>query len=773
MERQIILFSAFSGYGKTTVVKELLRKQMYEIRDVRSGEDILRSISSEIETVVIEQTHLIQEQEIQQGIRNLVDTYLDKHFIFLTRSELPRWLIDYQLQGRLMAYHDNLMRLSMMEMKQLFDARGVKTSEKEIQEFYKMTGGYPLTIGTFCCMYEEAESEVPALMMQAVHRVCRYIEEEVFSQCQESVQNLLLSTAQLEEYDIELARIVSECVDVERDIKYLLEESTILGIKSNGSYGYDPLFRAFLVWKMKRTYTKKQQNELQHRVGSYYEEYGKSSQAIQCYTQAGAYEKVRNMLEDNGRKNPSAAQYMEMESAYRGLNRRDILQSPSLMSGMSMLESLRTNFDESEQWYRELKSYGERLVPEDAQFYEVKNAVLFLDIALPHRSNSSVKKILEQVLKLSGSRQLELPEFSITMGGISMMNGGKDFSEWCKIDEVIYRTMTPVVRGVLGREGVGITECGICESKFEKGEAYQKYLVKMMAVYPDIKSKGCLDTEVAFHGILAHISMGQGKIGQARDTLDRILERIPQGERSRYVPNIRAMLCKVALLTGGVESVDAWYLQHAPEDTLDIWLLLRYQYQIKAEVMIQRGRYLEAILILTRVLSYTNECAWHIDEIKCHTLLAISYYRMEDKTWKSHLKQAIKLGESYHFIHTIAQYGVAVFPLLREYPIEKSHRNQEYCEELLEATKNQGILYQSYLQADVKKVAELSVKEMRVLELICQNKSNVEISEILEVKLSTVKTHVSHIFHKLGVNKRSEVKTEARKQNLVDEYLLK
>ena len=56
-----------------------------------------------------------------------------------------------------------------------------------------------------------------------------------------------------------------------------------------------------------------------------------------------------------------------------------------------------------------------------------------------------------------------------------------------------------------------------------------------------------------------------------------------------------------------------------------------------------------------------------------------------------------------------------------------------------------------------------------MLRLICADKSNAESGEILNIRLSTIKSHVSSVRSKLGVNRRSEVKTAARKLRLISE----
>ena len=56
-----------------------------------------------------------------------------------------------------------------------------------------------------------------------------------------------------------------------------------------------------------------------------------------------------------------------------------------------------------------------------------------------------------------------------------------------------------------------------------------------------------------------------------------------------------------------------------------------------------------------------------------------------------------------------------------------------------------------------------------MLRLICADKSNAESGEILNIRLSTIKSHVSSVRSKLGVNRRSETRTAAKKLWLISE----
>ena len=73
-----------------------------------------------------------------------------------------------------------------------------------------------------------------------------------------------------------------------------------------------------------------------------------------------------------------------------------------------------------------------------------------------------------------------------------------------------------------------------------------------------------------------------------------------------------------------------------------------------------------------------------------------------------------------------------------------------------------AVFYPNFLQQASGIAQKLTDAEMQVLRLLCADKSNAEIGEILDHKLATVKSHISHILSKMGVSRRSEAKTAAR-----------
>ncbi len=62
---------------------------------------------------------------------------------------------------------------------------------------------------------------------------------------------------------------------------------------------------------------------------------------------------------------------------------------------------------------------------------------------------------------------------------------------------------------------------------------------------------------------------------------------------------------------------------------------------------------------------------------------------------------------------------------------------------------------------------ELSARELEILCLMAKGAANKEISAQLSIAQSTVKTHITNIFQKLGVNDRTEAVTQAIKKGII------
>ena len=131
-------------------------------------------------------------------------------------------------------------------------------------------------------------------------------------------------------------------------------------------------------------------------------------------------------------------------------------------------------------------------------------------------------------------------------------------------------------------------------------------------------------------------------------------------------------------------------------------------------------------------------------------ILIVTSYIDDEKVFP-----AIQAGASGYLLKTSSAQEIAeavrktiVGERVIEEEVSEKIQNQDYA--------NQYFLYE-----------ELTNREREVLDLIAQGKSNQEIAEILFITLKTVKTHVSNILAKLGVEDRTQAAIYAFRHGLV------
>ena len=299
---------------------------------------------------------------------------------------------------------------------------------------------------------------------------------------------------------------------------------------------------------------------------------------------------------------------------------------------------------------------------------QARGRLAWLDISLPQRGAEGLTTIIPAVFQLLTNKEVTLPAFSITSALPSLMNGGKDFSQWSPKDDLLYKTIRVPVEVILGKDGVGLADYAVAESKVEKGEDISGRMLKIISSLREIRQRGTPDMEFTVGGLLARSQIASDQSEDAYHTITTLREQFEERGLTRFLPNMDALLCRMDLLTGNWDKAEEWYRRKAPKDLMNLNVMKRYQYFTQAMAELTEGRYDAALLTLAP-------------------------------------------GE------------------------------------------------------------ELTPTELQILHLLCADKSNAEIAQIMDVKLPTVKTHVSHILDKLDVKRRAEAKTAAKKLHLVQDDL--
>ena len=765
---RVLFFSAPCGFGKTAVAEALLSSREVLRLPADSAGFKLPSAEADWQILLLDDLQDMQEEQDWTALCELIRVCPERRFVLLSRGTPPGSLMAFQYTGLMMVLEADDLLFDADDVRRLLRLYGVEAADSEIDGILKESVGYPLGVAITARCMSPGKPWTPELVARVFREVFLYFETAIYRRFDLPVRRFLLELAPFESFDLEMARMVSGDPRAGERLDWLLRYPTMLRYDDCQRFHFWSGFRAFLLWEMEREYTEEKRKALFSRGGLYYELKEDYAHALECYTSGGDHSKVSELLVRNAELHPGMGHYAEMEKYYRSLPEAEILASPSLMQGMSMLCALAMDYEGSERWYGELQAFAERCGRQDAAGKQARSRLAWLDISLPQRGVNGLTETIPAVFRLLMNKEVALPSFSVTSALPSIMNGGKDFSEWSKKDDLLYKTLRIPVEAVLGRDGVGLADCAIAESKFEKGEDVAGRMLSLLPQLNEVRNRGAPDMEFAVSGLLARSQLASGQPADARRTIEVLRECFAERGLTRFLPNMDAMLCRIDMHTGNLDAADAWYREKAPREPTHLNVMRRYQYLTQAMVELEDGRPDAAQLTLAPLEPYIQNCARIIDGIHLNVLTAIALHRKKDEGWRERLTAALDAAAEYRFIRTVSVYGTAVLPLLEALDWDG---NKAWRKRLMAAVRTQAAFYPHFLEPRLAPGEELTSTELQILHLLCADKSNAEIAQIMDVKLPTVKTHVSHILEKLDVKRRAEAKTAAKKLHLVPEEL--
>ncbi len=765
---RVLFFSAPCGFGKTAVAEALLSSREVLRLSADSAGFKLPSAEADWQILLLDDLQNMQEEQDWNALCELICACPERRFVLLSRGTPPGSLMAFQYTGLMTVLEADDLLFDADDVRRLLRLYGVEAADSEIDGILKESVGYPLGVAITARCMSPGKPWTPELVARVFREVFLYFETAIYRRFDLPVRRFLLELAPFESFDLEMARMVSGDPRAGERLDWLLRYTTMLLYDDCQRFHFWSGFRTFLLWEMEREYTEEKRKALFSRGGLYYELKEDYAHALECYTSGGDHSKVSELLVRNAELHPGMGHYAEMEKYYRSLPEAEILASPSLMQGMSMLCALAMDYEGSERWYGELQAFAERCGRQDAAGKQARSRLAWLDISLPQRGVNGLTETIPAVFRLLMNKEVTLPSFSVTSALPSIMNGGKDFSEWSKKDDLLYKTLRLPVETVLGRDGVGLADCAIAESKFEKGEDVAGRMLSLLPQLNEVRNRGTPDMEFAVSGLLARSQLASGQPADARRTIEVLRECFAERGLTRFLPNTDAMLCRIDMHTGNLDAADAWYREKAPREPTHLNVMRRYQYLTQAMVELEDGRPDTVQLTLAPLEPYVQNCARIIDGIHLNVLTAIALYRKKDERWRERLTVALDAAAEYRFIRTVSVYGTAVLPLLEALDWDG---NKAWRKRLMAAVRTQAAFYPHFLEPRLAPGEELTPTELQILHLLCADKSNAEIAQIMDVKLPTVKTHVSHILDKLDVKRRAEAKTAAKKLRLVPEDL--
>jgi LuxR family maltose regulon positive regulatory protein len=275
--------------------------------------------------------------------------------------------------------------------------------------------------------------------------------------------------------------------------------------------------------------------------------------------------------------------------------------------------------------------------------------------------------------------------------------------------------------------------------------------------------------------LLARATLALGEADATREHLDRAWRLIQKHQLKQLMMPVAALRARMLLQLGDAETAAHWAatVEVPRDDPLNP--ALEYDYMTVARVWLAQGRTVDARQLL-RWLLHPAEVAGRLGRaIEILSLQAVAAWAAQGPAAAmAALERALALGEPEGFVRTFVDEGEPMQSLLARITGER----QPYARRLLAAFASPASTAPSTPirpavvgpgRAAASPLLEpLREREVEVLRLIAQGYSNQEIASKLVVGVSTVKTHINHLFQKLDVASRTQAIARGRELGLLD-----
>lgn len=762
------------GTGKTMAVQYYYRNReketlwlsgrRYYLPEKPSAEE-LQQAGTKI--IVIDDLSWITDDDSIRYILDLIH-HPEFHVVLIGRSRVPGWLMREQMEEALQQADIRDLMMEPEHVEAYLKERKIKADDHVIARIHRDTQGYPLALAILTIHLEKGTPYSPELLEQTRQELFDYFDYAFFDQWRKEEQELLLSVAGFDSFDLEFARMLTYHTDVMKLLDYAYSVGDFLQRDGDDRFVLHPLLKEYLLWKRKRVWSGERCSQLHERASVYYELKGDIIAALMECQEINNQERVIDLLEKNALQQTGTGHYLDTSRFYSGLTEQTLLNHPILMAGEAMRCSMLQETDRSEVWYQKLKDFAADPWNGNQARMEARNRIAYLDLMLPHRKNDSVLAAMKRVSQQRLDHTIEVPELSVSDGFPSILNGGRDFTPWCSRDVELTRLLRKPLEDVLGVHGAGVAETALAESVFEKADQDDYEVITLLNVaYRKAETRGTADTCFAVLGAIVRCYILHGQMERAEDRLAAFKMRQAGKLSGELTANLHALEAWMSLLRCDQVAVRAWFDSQLSE-VMDFRITNRYQYLIKLRCYIAMEKYDAAQILLACMKRMFTDYERPYMKLELELLQAILSQRQKLKGWQKQFERVYREAGKCHFVWLIAQEGIAVLPLLQSWEAGHPEAEADEYHQLVKARIETMVFqYPAYLTAEAVLSEPLTETEQRILQLNSCGKTLPEILELCKISKRTLRFHNGNIYRKLGVKNKGDSILAAKQLGLL------
>jgi LuxR family transcriptional regulator, maltose regulon positive regulatory protein len=763
-------------------------------------------------TVFLDDYHLIETRLVHEAVSFFLEHLPENvNLVIATRTDPPL----------------SLSKLRARDQVTEIKAADLRFTTDEAAAFLKDVMGLALSAEDFAALEEVTEGWVAALQLAALsmrdredasafvesfsgsnRHVLDFLAEEVLERQPEDVREFLLKTSVLERMSAPLCDALTGRDDGQEMLEKLERENLFVVPLDDERrwYRYHHLFRDFLRGRLMRE-RPESAGELHLRASGWYEANGHLAEAIGHALSAPDHDLAARLIEEGVE---GAVERGEGTTALRWLEALPTEAKrlrPRLFVDHAVALVITGRPDDAEPLLKEAERAAE-VDGEDGRFLLGFASAVRSWLARLRGDASHAIELARRALSLLPDGEAPVRNYASVRLGDALRAVGdlaaadEAYAEAAEIDQAAHHTygrlagmvMHARVRVEQGRlreadEAYRRALEMLTERGFELSPAAGVVHIGMAALLYERNDLDEAERELERGVELAERTgdvstlvwayVASSQVKRARGDEEGALERARQAERvardssaDLQIAIALAWMTRLRLARGDLMEAVAFEQERAANADVAADAARVVDRLISARLLHAQGRHREALALLEE-LGETAEAAGRtgdLIEILALQALALGAASKKERA-VSTLAGALALAEPEGYVRTFVDEEAPMGDLLTA-TLEARQRGR------LDATGRISVSYIARLLAAVAQEATapatderlpepLSERELEVLALIAAGESNEQIAAKLFVSLSTVKTHINHLYRKLGARSRTQAIARARELDLI------
>lgn len=763
----------------------------------------ISEFSSKSVILVLDDYHQITHQPIHDALAYLIDHIPNNiHLVFISRTDPPLPLGRWRVRGQLTEIRADDLRFNGDETAQFLNqTMGLSLSAEDIRTLEARTEGWVagLQLAALSLKKSTNPSEVISAFAGSNRYVAEYLTDEVLSRQSESLRDFLLKTSILERFNMSLCNHILQSNQSESMLTELERTNLfIIPLDSNSDwFRYHHLFKELLHRRLTQT-NQTHISALHRRAAEWLEQNNFLLDAIRHWIAAGEPERVASLAEHAFSQTWGQADLAGLMKRVESLPASVLGEHPSLSAFLGwswfwlghdsekilpLLERAEKNLHGKPDAschigrFNVIRSFLRRAVNTDSQA-----AILLGEQAL--------EQLADDDLLWRGFAELNIAAATHSMGSdlaqaeeaynetIHLCQTAGDFTTaWVA---ACARVQVVTERGELGR--ARMLNAQLLDDMKRKGststmrgwahinQAGLMYQVNdLEAAWRETniaieleKQTGSLpDVELRLFGLLTKLERLRGDESVARHAASELIIRMKRGGVTNAIDRANSIYAELMFRLEDWSAFDAWAQSyHPPQQPL--FFPYRLATLMYTRFLTRQKAWEEARRLVEEQARLAYEAGYVEYEMELDIVRAILEMEAGRSTESMQaITHALKIGAPNRYTRIFLDEGEKMKSILSQ--VQKTMKDdalRTYCEDLLSA-------FGAPVQVDQSTLIEpLTEREIDVLKLITEGMSNPEIAEKLFLAVGTVKTHVKHIYGKLGVDDRVTAASRARELGL-------